>query len=449
MRRRNDPAHSTNGNHSQNNGGGDAESPIGKRRRSTKSSRLFFLINSNTTVLGGLLTIRELGLTVCSNIVVALVVWLLARNGNNASWNGMVSGGLTIDGGLAKLLETPQRHSLTGGGGHPRDPKGMIESSPPRMVTVVPDKMRKTFYYDGEKISFPVARALRSRGWQRVDEIEDAQLIYTYKQYEYIGRDLEPYQRFNLIPNADRWNSKWSFVKYQTEWEQSRNKKSVYIPESYMLTDSPEQTALFEQRLTKGDGAKYPWLLKAGDINQGKGITVVAPDSDELWDVPRRARTDEWDDLEMIVQKYVCNEMTWNRRKFDVRVFWLVASLDPLIVLYHDGYVRIGNSDYSESDFSNTQAHLTTHTQLGAEGKATYAQFADALQELMQKKGISSFPAGPKAIDHVRNQIKHSLAEMVDIFKEKAFVPHESLTTDNSFSFYCADFILDNDLDVW
>lgn len=437
MRRR--TADDVGGSSDHNNNSHDAESPTGKRRR--KPSRF----SSSDKLLGGLLTVRELILTITSNVVVALLVWMLV-GGDSSSWNGLASSGTGVDGGLARFLETPQRHAARG---HPRDPKGMIEPSPPRMVTPVPEKMAKTFYYDGSKTSFPIARALRSRGFQRVDEIENAHLIYTYKQNEYIGKNLEPYQRFNLIPHADRWNSKWSFVKYQTEWEQKHDKRSVYIPESYMLTDSPEQTDQFEERLTNGGGASYPWLLKAGDINQGKGITVLAPNSDELMDVPRRARTDEWDEMDMIVQKYVCNEMTWNRRKFDVRVFWLVASLDPLIVLYHDGYVRIGNSDYSESDFSNTRAHLTTHTELGAEGKATFAQFADALQDLMQKKGISSFPAGPKAIDHVRNQIKHSLAEMIDIFKYTAFVPHKSLTTDNSFSFYCADFILDNDLDVW
>ncbi|KAG7373320.1 tubulin-tyrosine ligase family protein [Nitzschia inconspicua] len=422
-------------NNDRNNNDGNTKRHDGKRRLKPSSA--------DKVVLGGLLTVRELLLTVSSNIVVVFIVYILV---GKSSWDGLASGGESIDGGLAKFLETSQRRPNKG---HPRDPKGMVEPSPPRMVTPVPVKMRKTFYYDGEKISFPVARAFRSRGWQRVDEIQDAHLIYTYKQWEYIGRDLEPYQRFNLIPNADRWNSKWSFVKYQTEWEQLHNKRSVYIPESYMLTDSPEQTDQFEKRLSLGGGAKFPWLLKAGDINQGKGITVLAPNSEELMDVPRLARADEWDDLDMIIQKYVCNEMTWNRRKFDVRIFWFVASLDPLIVLYHDGYVRIGNSDYTESDFSNTQAHLTTHTELGAEGKATFAQFADALQDLMQKKGISSFPAGKKAMDHVRNQMKHSLSEMIQIFKHTAFVPHRSLSTDNSFSLYCADFILDNDLDVW
>jgi len=83
-------------------------------------------------------------------------------------------------------------------------------------------------------------------------------------------------------------------------------------------------------------------------------------------------------------------------------------------------------------------------------GKATFAEFEEALQELAIKQGKTSFPAGRKAVDHVRNQMKHSIAEMIEIFRHKSFVPdHRILPTDNSFSFYCADFILDNDLDVW
>jgi hypothetical protein len=278
-------------------------------------------------------------------------------------------------------------------------------------------------------------------------------MIYTYKQWAEMGEDLEKWQRFNLIPGADNWNDKWAFVRYQKKWEQKLRKKSWYLPESYMLTEDVEDTKAFQARLNSG-GAKYPWLLKAGNINQGKGIKVLAPNSDKLLQVPRLAlETDTYardGPNAIIIQKYVCNEMTWNRRKFDVRVYWLVASLDPLIVLYHDGYVRIGNSDYSENDFSNTVAHLTTHTKLGAEGKATFEELGEALQDLAARQGRTSFPAGHSAVDHVRNQMKDALGEMIEIFRDSSFVTvPEELPTDNSFNIFCADFILDNDLDVW
>jgi hypothetical protein len=140
-------------------------------------------------------------------------------------------------------------------------------------------------------------------------------------------------------------------------------------------------------------------------------------------------------------------------------MYWFVASLDPLIILYHDGYVRIGNSEYSEKDFSDTTSHLTTHTGLGAEGKATMDEFRQVLDELYARKVTSSkrnnktppsLPAG-SPIAHVRNQFKHALGEMTEVFLTESFNKPDSkeITSENGFNFYCADFILDNDLDVF
>jgi hypothetical protein len=150
--------------------------------------------------------------------------------------------------------------------------------------------------------------------------------------------------------------------------------------------------------------------------------------------------------------------MTWNQRKFDVRMYWFVASLDPLIVLYHDGYVRIGNGVYTEKNFSDTTAHLTSHTGLGAESKANFAQFEQALYEKRERQKIQKLrrglriddlPNGNTPVEHVRNQFKHSLGEMIEIMKDESFAKPDGEAAENSFMFYCADFILDNDLDAW
>jgi hypothetical protein len=72
----------------------------------------------------------------------------------------------------------------------------------------------------------------------------------------------------------------------------------------------------------------------------------------------------------MIVQSYICNELMSNHHhKFDLRVYCAVLSIDLLIVAYHDGYVRVENANYDESDWSSTRQHLTTHTFLADEEK--------------------------------------------------------------------------------
>jgi hypothetical protein len=350
--------------------------------------------------------------------------------------------------------------------------------------TPVPSKFYKTFYSDGKKISQPIARALHSRGWRKVDDTDNAHLIYTYSNHGKWASHLHPWQRFNYIPNLEKWNQKSQFAYYYKQYEDSTGMPpSVYVPESYMLTENEKEIEAFRKVLNEGNGKNHPWVHKLSAVNQGKGITILAPNSSQLMKLPEQSlkalkrqhhkrkvsggsHDDEEEDFEeSIVQRYICNEMTWNDRKFDVRMYWFVASLDPLVVLYHDGYVRVGNGVYSETSFGDTTSHLTSHTGLGAETKATFADFEDMLSVQHQANLDSdnnkhqrkfTFPKGVSTpVEHVRNQFKHALGEMIEIMRDESFaVPdyHKKdpdMSSENSFQFYCADFILDKELDVW
>ena len=310
-----------------------------------------------------------------------------------------------------------------------------------KVWTPVPETYRKTFYYDGEKISMPIARALRSRGWTRVDTPEYAHLIYTYSSAPQLATALFPWQRFNYIPHIEKWNRKADFVYYYKQYYHRQQRRaqqqqqaqssssstgtstktstnvnrrmSMYVPESYMLNHNEKEILDFQRVLWDGEedandepttttaGKHYPWVHKLSSVNQGKGITILPPNSDALLRLPATslqalrknmkveqkndnseeenhdaaaaaaAATDDDDDTntrqqrrrrrksssnsndddetddddytrstededeneESIIQRYICNEMTWtNQRKFDVRMYWFVASLDPLIV---------------------------------------------------------------------------------------------------------------------
>ena len=108
-----------------------------------------------------------------------------------------------------------------------------------------------------------------------------------------------------------------------------------------MLNKDRHEIEAFRTVLEEKNGKSYPWVHKLSNVNQGKGITMMAPNSQELLSLPEksmkaidRKHSSNGDAGESIIQRYICNEMTWNQRKFDVRMFWFVASLDPLIVLY-------------------------------------------------------------------------------------------------------------------
>ena len=54
-------------------------------------------------------------------------------------------------------------------------------------------------------------------------------------------------------------------------------------------------------------------------------------------------------------------------RKSELRTYWLVASLDPLVVLYHPGTVRLNAAMYRRADYDDDLVHITnTRRQLQA-----------------------------------------------------------------------------------
>jgi fumarate reductase subunit D len=52
------------------------------------------------------------------------------------------------------------------------------------------------------------------------------------------------------------------------------------------------------------------------------------------------------------------NPLLIHGKKFDIRCYMLIASVKPLIVLYHSGYIRLSMFDFDAND-GNLLTHLT------------------------------------------------------------------------------------------
>ena len=404
---------------------------------------------------------------VLSAIGVVLIVALRSNHGENSGDN---AGNISMpDGGAPTVQESDPQQSLRAQRKLFQDvvktstipitpaipKKTTIPKSGRKPTTPVPAQSRKTFYIDtGYPTNRPIARALRIMGWRRVESRHDAQMVYTYSHKKRYYKDLQPWQRYNHMPNRNAFNSKDEFQYHMSQYEKATGDKIWTLPETYRLDDESEKEE-FVRRLESGGGMDSPWVLKKPKVNQGRGITMLGPHTKALSTVVQNVTKELAEDPEKapkyIIQKYICRELTIQRRKFDFRVFWMVASLDPLVVLYHDGYVRIGNSEYDESDFSSTTAHLTTHTGLASEGKGSWEDLKKVLLEYLEENKDSNpiLAAIEDPMDHVRNQVKQALGQMAAAFKEPTFHTKGLGEAENGFGFFGADFILDQDLDAW
>ena len=52
--------------------------------------------------------------------------------------------------------------------------------------------------------------------------------------------------------------------------------------------------------------------------------------------------------------------MLYDQRKYDFRVYMVIVSTKPLIILYHDGYVRIAFNEYDPKS-QDKKTHLTNN----------------------------------------------------------------------------------------
>lgn len=51
----------------------------------------------------------------------------------------------------------------------------------------------------------------------------------------------------------------------------------------------------------------------------------------------------------LVAQKYISNPLLLDKQnKFDFRIYMLIASVNPLIVYYHDGFLRVSLSTYDK-----------------------------------------------------------------------------------------------------
>lgn len=101
------------------------------------------------------------------------------------------------------------------------------------------------------------------------------------------------------------------------------------------------------------DGMKNIWIMKPGNKCRGRGIQLIK----DVKDVGRIMDLK----LKYVVQKYIERPLIIYNTKFDIRQWFLITSVQPLIIwMYKESYLRFSSQTFNLDNFHES-LHLTNH----------------------------------------------------------------------------------------
>jgi len=225
----------------------------------------------------------------------------------------------------------------------------------------------------------------------------------SFHQYHKIGQHFAcATQMYNHIPGTSSLFRKDSvinaFKAYADKYEGKPQcfDRSKLFPQAYRLYDQVECENFF----TMINSADYQeslideplqYLLKIGHgSHKSQGIFLM--DQDLTTFVNSHFENGAMCGVEnhsLIAQSYVKNPLLLDRdNKFDFRVYMLIASTNPFIVYYHDGFIKVSINSYEKS--SNDRATHLTNTYL-ANQKIEEAKSTGELIHGMTEKELQEY----------------------------------------------------------
>ncbi|KAK4471141.1 hypothetical protein MN116_005537 [Schistosoma mekongi] len=216
---------------------------------------------------------------------------------------------------------------------------------------------------------------LRNRGWTEVyredecdflwcdpmtmKELFDHGLLGNITKICHFRNHFELTRKNLMVKNLKRLKRKW-----EKEYNKEEGKKLNFFPTTYEL---PMEYHMFIEEFRKSPGSI--WIMKPIAKSQGKGIFLFR----KLKDIEAWKRTGMKLDQQIIsdtlnrelpetyvVSRYITNPYLLCGRKFDLRVYVLVTSYNPMKVwVYRDGFARFSNTRFSLDSIDDHYIHLT------------------------------------------------------------------------------------------
>ncbi|CAG9333256.1 unnamed protein product [Blepharisma stoltei] len=281
-----------------------------------------------------------------------------------------------------------------------------------------------------------------------------------HRNFKIGSQFLCPGQLYNHIPGNAYLNFKdltaltmREYGKYYEGREKCFNPWEV-MPHTLVLFEK-EQCEEFVESLKKDKNPdKIKWIYKKSRYSHnGSGLQVVdAQIAKELLELYSKPQGCENKNDKYLAQKYIPNPFLINGKKFDFRAYMFIASTDPLMILYHDGFLRVSMADYDE-DSSNPAVYLT-NTHITEDYLKSKNMTQDDYNQFMEDQGwdfdhFNRFMVNSGHVDknwmndYVKKYIKWAMFHIVRMNLDH-LLRHPGV-----FEIYGLDFLLDEDFKLW
>ncbi|XP_035757846.1 tubulin polyglutamylase TTLL5 isoform X4 [Egretta garzetta] len=195
-----------------------------------------------------------------------------------------------------------------------------------------------------------VRSILTAHGFHEVHpNSSDYNLMWTGSHLKpYLLRSLTDIQKVNHFPRSYELTRKDRLYKNVSRMQLAHGFKTFHIlPQTFIL---PSEYQDFCNTYSKDRG---PWIVKPVASSRGRGVYLINnPNQIVLED-------------NTLVSRYISNPLLIDDFKFDVRLYVLVTSYDPLVIyLYEEGLARFATVRYDQTskNIKNQFMHLTNYS---------------------------------------------------------------------------------------
>ncbi|CAC5423813.1 TTLL7 [Mytilus coruscus] len=165
--------------------------------------------------------------------------------------------------------------------------------------------------------------------------------------------ELKPFQRINHFPGMGEITRKDCLARNMLKVSKEFPEEYSFIPKSWILPSDYSQLVNYSKDLKSKKKSKT-FIIKPSNGAQGHGIQLFK-------NAEKIPATEHF-----IVQEYIEKPFLLDGYKFDLRIYVLITSCDPLrVFLFNDGLVRMSTEKYqnpAESNINHMYMHLTNYS---------------------------------------------------------------------------------------